>query len=44
MATEARPDAPLTDEQRFRRLIEAVTDYAIYMLDPSGIVASSSAQ
>src|SRR3954449_4572587 len=43
MATESRPDAPLTDEQRFRRLIEAVTDYAIYMLDPHGIVTSWNA-
>src|SRR3954471_11431487 len=43
MATEARPDAPLTDEQRFRRLIEAVTDYAIYMLDLYGTVTSWNA-
>ena len=43
MATEARPDAPLTDEQRFRRLIEAVTDYAIYMLDLHGTVTSWNA-
>jgi len=33
-------DAPETDEQRSRVLIEAVTDYAIYMLDPHGIVTS----
>jgi PAS domain S-box-containing protein len=32
--------APLTDEARYRLLIEAVTDYAIYMLDPSGVVTS----
>src|SRR4051812_3357279 len=43
MAIEARPDAPLTDEQRFRRLIKAVTDYAIYMLDPHGTVTSWNA-
>ncbi|MGE5157733.1 MAG: PAS domain S-box protein [Gemmatimonas sp.] len=30
----------LTDEGRYRLLIEAVTDYAIYMLDRSGIVTS----
>jgi len=30
----------MTDESRYRLLIEAVTDYAIYMLDPSGIVTS----
>src|ERR1700712_1645540 len=29
-----------SDEGRYRLLIEAVTDYAIYMLDPSGIVTS----
>src|SRR3954453_17445674 len=40
MSTEARSDAPETDEQRSRVLIEAVTDYAIYMLDPHGIVTS----
>jgi PAS domain S-box-containing protein len=28
------------DDSRYRRLIEAVTDYAIYMLDASGIVTS----
>jgi PAS domain S-box-containing protein len=31
---------PLTDDGRYRLLIDAVTDYAIYMLDPSGIVSS----
>ncbi|WP_398470201.1 PAS domain S-box protein [Tardiphaga sp.] len=30
----------IDDESRYRILIEAVKDYAIYMLDPSGIVAS----
>src|SRR5215210_301929 len=43
MATQARSEAPQADEQRFRRLIEAVTDYAIYMLDPHGIVTSWNA-
>jgi PAS domain S-box-containing protein len=32
--------APLTEDGRYRLLIEAVTDYAIYMLDPKGIVTS----
>ena len=32
--------ASLTDDGRYRMLIEAVTDYAIYMLDPSGMVTS----
>jgi PAS domain S-box-containing protein len=30
----------LPDDARYRLLIEAVTDYAIYMLDPSGIISS----
>ncbi len=30
----------LTDAGRYQLLIEAVTDYAIYMLDPNGIVTS----
>lgn len=30
----------LTDEGRYRLLVESVTDYAIYMLDPNGIVTS----
>ncbi|WP_114946548.1 hybrid sensor histidine kinase/response regulator [Microvirga calopogonii] len=29
-----------SQERRFRLLVDAVTDYAIYMLDPTGIVAS----
>ena len=29
-----------TDDQRYRLLIEAITDYAIYMLDPTGRVTS----
>jgi PAS domain S-box-containing protein len=32
--------APLKDEQRYRLLIDSITDYAIYMLDDSGIVTS----
>ena len=31
------------DEDRYRVLVQAVTDYAIYMLDPSGIVTSWNA-
>ena len=33
-------DALRQSEQRFRLLIDAVQDYAIFMLDPEGIVAS----
>ncbi len=32
-----------TDESRYRLLVEAVTDYAIYMLDPTGAVTSWNA-
>jgi PAS domain S-box-containing protein len=35
-----RPDTSLTEDRRYRLLVEAVTDYAIYMLDPDGIVTS----
>ncbi|MEZ0171890.1 PAS domain S-box protein [Microvirga sp. TS319] len=28
------------DKERFQLLVDAVTDYAIYMLDPNGIIAS----
>jgi PAS domain S-box-containing protein len=30
----------LSDDARYRLLVESVTDYAIYMLDPSGVVSS----
>ena len=33
-------EAPLSDDSRYRLLIEAVTDYAIYMLDRGGFVSS----
>lgn len=32
--------ASLSDESRYRLLVEAITDYAVYMLDPDGIVTS----
>src|SRR5829696_2768504 len=35
-----RLEASTTDEARYRLLVEAVTDYAIYMLDPTGVVTS----
>jgi PAS domain S-box-containing protein len=34
------PHASLTEEARYRLLVEAVADYAIFMLDPNGIVSS----
>jgi PAS domain S-box-containing protein len=41
--SEPRLEAAPPDEQRYRLLVEAVTDYAIYMLDPTGVVASWNA-
>jgi PAS domain S-box-containing protein len=38
IAVQAHVTAP--DKERFQLLVDAVTDYAIYMLDPKGIIAS----
>ncbi|MBY2933420.1 PAS domain-containing sensor histidine kinase [Rhizobium leguminosarum] len=35
-----RHDTSLDEEGRFRLLVDAITDYAIYMLSPEGIVTS----
>lgn len=35
-----RMAASQSEEGRYRLLVEAITDYAIYMLDPSGIISS----
>ena len=35
-----QPDRLVSDDARYRLLIEAITDYAIYMLDTAGIVSS----
>ncbi len=40
MESTGRLAATLSEDGRYRLLIEAVTDYAIYMLDPTGIVSS----
>lgn len=40
MKTVDRFETTLTDGDRYRLLIDAVTDYAIYMLDADGIVTS----
>lgn len=40
METVDRFETMLTDGERYRLLIDAVTDYAIYMLDVNGIVTS----
>ena len=36
-------DTELEEATRYRVLVESVTDYAIYMLDPSGIITSWNA-
>ncbi|MGL4439703.1 MAG: PAS domain S-box protein, partial [Bosea sp. (in: a-proteobacteria)] len=40
MQTSNRFDDSLTPDGRYRLLVEAVTDYAIYMLDPEGRITS----
>ena len=36
----AAQEALLQSERRFRILVQSITDYAIYMLDPSGIITN----
>jgi PAS domain S-box-containing protein len=44
MARNGTPDRSLFDsERRFRLLVEGVIDYAIYMLDPDGIITNWNA-
>jgi PAS domain-containing protein len=33
-------DASVSDGDRFRLLVDAITDYAIYMLSPEGFITS----
>ena len=40
MEKEASPKPPISVEDRYRLLVDAVIDYAIYMLDPDGFVVS----
>jgi PAS domain S-box-containing protein len=40
MQETERRDGALNEDGRYRLLVEAVTDYAIYMLSPEGIVSS----
>ncbi|WLA74209.1 PAS domain S-box protein [Bradyrhizobium diazoefficiens] len=40
MNLENRLEAPASDDGRYRLLVDAITDYAIYMLDAKGIVSS----
>ena len=39
----AKPLTTLVGDEHFRLLVSSVTDYAIYMLDPTGLVASWNA-
>src|SRR5271156_6398495 len=41
--SSSRYDAAQTDDGRYRLLVESITDYAIYMLSPAGIVTSWNA-
>ncbi|MDQ0121891.1 PAS domain S-box-containing protein [Pseudomonas lini] len=41
--SEDRSKATTIDDSRFRLLIDAVIDYAIYMIDPDGIITSWNA-
>src|SRR3974390_380607 len=44
MARKISPERNLLDsERRFRLLVEGVVDYAIFMLDPNGIVTNCNA-
>ena len=43
MTHQESPSEGFQDEVRYRQLVESITDYAIYMLDPSGVVTSWNA-
>jgi PAS domain S-box-containing protein len=43
MNTSVPVKQPITDEQRFQYLVAGIRDYAIYMLDPNGLVSSWNA-
>jgi len=38
--TAARNAGPTSADDQYRRLVQSITEYAIYMLDPTGIVTS----
>ena len=40
MDRHSQPEAPPAGEGRYRMLVDAITDYAIYMLDPDGRVTN----
>jgi PAS domain S-box-containing protein len=41
--SDSRRERGAADDRRYERLVNAITDYAIYMLDPDGIVTSWNA-
>lgn len=43
MAANQPYDSALTDDRRYRLLVNSITDYAIYLVDPAGMVASWNA-
>ena len=40
MENQDQKAASVTDDSRYRILVEGISDYAVYLLDPSGIVTS----
>ncbi len=42
-ARSAAQEAVLENERRFRLMVESVVDYAVYMLDPSGLIVNWNA-
>ncbi|HEY3947787.1 PAS domain S-box protein [Phenylobacterium sp.] len=40
LENQIQDPAPVEDDARYRTLVDAITDYAIFMLDPSGRVSS----
>src|SRR5207244_343595 len=42
-STASAASSPLNDSDRFRLFVSGVTDYALYMLTPEGIVSSWNA-
>jgi PAS domain S-box-containing protein len=43
MGTDPTTQPHITDPERFRLLVQSVSDYAIYMIDPGGIVSTWNA-
>ncbi len=43
MAADQPHDTALADDRRYRLLVTSITDYAIYMVDPAGVIVSWNA-